>query len=717
MPSPPPPSVERDRPRFKVADLCHYLESYLPSDQVREVYRAFMYGAEAHDGQRRLSGEPYIYHPLAVARILAEMRMDYKCIMAALLHDVIEDTGIPKDEVTRVFDEEIANLVDGVSKLTQIDFKSKAEAQAANFRKMLLAMTRDIRVILIKLADRLHNMRTIGPIRRDKARRIARETLEIYAPIANRLGINSMRVRLEELAMATCWPWRYRVLENAVRALRGNRKEVLGGIEVAIRQRLRHEGIEGEVFSREKHLYSIYEKMRDKRLSLSEIADVFAFRIVVDKVDTCYRSLGVVHNLCKPVPGRFKDYIALPKPNGYQALHTVLFGPHGLLVEIQIRTEEMHRIAEAGIAAHWQYKVRDMGTSPVKLASEWLQHLLELQKGSGNSVEFLEHVKLDLFPDEVFVFTPRGQILVLPKHATVIDFAYAVHTDVGNHCVGARIDRRFAPLHTRLRNGQTIEIVTAPGANPNPAWLDFVVTSKARANIRNFLKQLQRQEAVELGRRLLDKELEGQGRVLSTFTEDEIAATLAKFNLRSLNDLLEEIGLGNRMPLMVALRLVGADAAFGHPEPAPSGPLAIRGTEGMVVKFAKCCRPIPGDPVTALFSPGKGLVVHHQGCPNLGEFRKTGNAWLDVRWADGVQGEYPTEIKVEVGNQRGVLATVASAIAALGSNIENVRSEERDGLTSTLRFVVNVQGRQHLAQIMRRLRTISTVMRITRVIG
>ena len=717
MPSPPPPSVERDRPRFKVADLCHYLESYLPSDQVREVYRAFMYGAEAHDGQRRLSGEPYIYHPIAVARILAEMRMDYKCIMAALLHDVIEDTGIPKDEVTRVFDEEIANLVDGVSKLTQIDFKSKAEAQAANFRKMLLAMTRDIRVILIKLADRLHNMRTIGPIRRDKARRIARETLEIYAPIANRLGINSMRVRLEELAMATCWPWRYRVLENAVRALRGNRKEVLGGIEVAIRQRLRHEGIEGEVFSREKHLYSIYEKMRDKRLSLSEIADVFAFRIVVDKVDTCYRSLGVVHNLCKPVPGRFKDYIALPKPNGYQALHTVLFGPHGLLVEIQIRTEEMHRIAEAGIAAHWQYKVRDMGTSPVKLASEWLQHLLELQKGSGNSVEFLEHVKLDLFPDEVFVFTPRGQILVLPKHATVIDFAYAVHTDVGNHCVGARIDRRFAPLHTRLRNGQTIEIVTAPGANPNPAWLDFVVTSKARANIRNFLKQLQRQEAVELGRRLLDKELEGQGRVLSTFTEDEIAATLAKFNLRSLNDLLEEIGLGNRMPLMVALRLVGADAAFGHPEPAPSGPLAIRGTEGMVVKFAKCCRPIPGDPVTALFSPGKGLVVHHQGCPNLGEFRKTGNAWLDVRWADGVQGEYPTEIKVEVGNQRGVLATVASAIAALGSNIENVRSEERDGLTSTLRFVVNVQGRQHLAQIMRRLRTISTVMRITRVIG
>ncbi len=714
---PPLPAVERDRPRFKIADLCHYLEGYLPSEQVREVYRAFMYGAEAHDGQRRLSGEPYIYHPLAVARILAEMRMDYKCIMAALLHDVIEDTGIPKDEVTRVFDEEIADLVDGVSKLTQIDFKSKAEAQAANFRKMLLAMTRDIRVILIKLADRLHNMRTIGPIRRDKARRIARETLEIYAPIANRLGINSMRVRLEELAMATYWPWRYRVLENAVRALRGNRKEVLGGIEVAIRQRLRQEGIAGEVSSREKHLYSIYEKMRDKRLALSEIADVFAFRIVVDKVDTCYRALGAAHNLCKPVPGRFKDYIALPKPNGYQALHTVLFGPHGLLVEIQIRTEEMHRIAEAGIAAHWQYKARDMGTSPVKLASEWLQHLLELQKGSGNSVEFLEHVKLDLFPDEVFVFTPRGQILVLPKHATVIDFAYAVHSDVGNHCVGARIDRRFAPLHTRLRNGQTIEIVTAPGANPNPAWLDFVVTSKARANIRNFLKQLQRQEAVELGRRLLDKELEAQGRVLSTFTEDEIGATLARFNLRSLNDLLEEIGLGNRMPLMVALRLVGAESAFGQPEPAPSGPLAIKGTEGMVVKFAKCCRPIPGDPVTALFSPGKGLVVHHQGCPNLGEFRKTGNAWLDVRWADGVQGEYPTEIKVEVGNQRGVLATVASAIAELGSNIENVRSEERDGLTSTLRFVVNVHGRQHLAQIMRRLRAISTVMRISRVIG
>ncbi len=716
--TPAAPGAERERPRYRIADLCSYLETYLPAEQVREVYRAFVYGAEAHEGQKRLSGEPYIYHPLAVARILAEMRMDYKCLMAALLHDVIEDTGIPKDEVIRTFDAEVADLVDGVSKLTQIDFKSQAEAQAANFRKMMLAMTRDIRVILIKLADRLHNMRTIGPVRREKARRIARETLEIYAPIANRLGINSMRLELEELAMVAYWPWRHRVLDAAVRALRGNRREVLAGVETAIRERLQQEGLAGEVTGRAKHLYSIYRKMRQKGLPLSEIADVFGFRLVVGSVDACYRALGVVHNLYKPVPGRFKDYIALPKPNGYQALHTVLFGPHGMPIEIQIRAEEMHRIAEAGIAAHWQYKSRDSTAPPVQLASEWLQHLLDLQKGSGNSMEFLEHVKLDLFPDEVYVFTPRGQIMVLPKQATVIDFAYAVHTDVGNHCVGARIDRRFAPLHSRLRSGQTVEIVTAPGAHPNPAWLDFVVTSKARANIRSFLKQLQRREAGELGRRLLEKELETHGRVLDTLPPEEVAAVLAQFGLRSLDDLLEDIGLGNRMPLLVALRFAGGDAARAAAVAvAPAGPFAIHGTEGMVVKFAKCCRPIPGDPVTALFSPGRGLVVHHEACPNLAELRKPGSTWLDVRWADGVEGEYPTEIKVDVGNQRGVLATVAAAIAEQGSNIENVRSEDRDGRSATLRFTMGVSGRQQLARIIRRLRTIPAVMRISRVIG
>jgi GTP pyrophosphokinase len=508
------------------------------------------------------------------------------------------------------------------------------------------------------------------------------------------------------------------VLDQAVRDLHGNRKELLNSVETAIRERLRQDGLDGEVYGREKHLFSIYRKIREKRVPLSEIADVFGFRIVVDTVDACYRALGVVHNLYKPVPGRFKDYIALPKPNGYQALHTVLFGPHGMPIEIQIRTVEMHRIAESGIAAHWQYKAREADASPVQLASEWLQHLLDLQKGSGNSMEFLEHVKLDLFPDEVYVFTPRGQILVLPKHASVVDFAYAVHTDVGNHCVGARIDRRFAPLHSRLRSGQTVEIVTAPGAHPNPAWLDFVVTSKARANIRGFLKQLQRREAVDLGRRLLEKELEGHGRTLAALPDEDVAAALAQFNLKSRDDLYEEIGLGNRMPLLIALRLVGGDAA--RPLAAgqsASGPLAIQGTEGMVVKFAKCCRPIPGDPVTALFNPGKGLVVHHQGCHNLSEFRKGGNTWLDVRWADGVEGEYPTEVKVEAGNQRGVLATLAAAIAEQGSNIEGVRSEERDGLTSTLRFVINVRGRQHLARIMRRLRIIPTVMRISRVIG
>jgi len=709
---------DENKPRYLISNFCSDLEAYLSADQIREVYRAYLFGAEAHSGQKRMSGEPYIYHPIAVARILSEMRMDYKCLMAAILHDVIEDTESSKEQLIELFDEEIAELVDGVSKLTHLDFKSHAEMQAANVRKMLLAMTRDIRVILIKLADRLHNMRTLGVMRPAKARRIARETMEIYAPIASRLGIYSMRVELEKLGFQAYHPWRYRVIDTALRNLRGNRKEIVDHIESAILNRLEQEGLQGDVIGREKNISSIYRKMRDKKLSLSELADVYAFRIIVDSVDTCYRILGAVHNLYKPVPGKFKDYIAIPKANGYQSLHTVLFGPHGLPIEVQIRTVEMNRVAEAGIAAHWLYKMEDNEHNLFtnNAATGWLNNLLELQKGAGNSEEFLEHVKIDLFPDEVYVFTPRGKIMELPKGATVIDFAYAVHSDVGNHCVAARVDRRLVPLRSRLFNGQTVEILTSSNARPSPAWLDVVITGKARANIRTYLKQLKHQEAAELGRRLLEKELEVYDSCIADLSSRAIESYLETYHLPHFEALLEDIALGNRMALMVARHMIGSEE---DKQPVETGersamPLAIRGTEGLVVKYAKCCRPIPGDPIGALFRPGTGIVVHHRDCRNLSKEHKKGDSWLDVQWEDEMEGEFSTELRVEVGNQRGVLAEVASTIADTDSNIEHVHTEERDGITTALTFVISTHNRQHLAKIMKRLKALPPVIRIIR---
>jgi guanosine-3',5'-bis(diphosphate) 3'-pyrophosphohydrolase len=705
------------KPRFLISDLCVHLESYLSPEQIREVYRAYLFGAEAHHGQQRMSGEPYIYHPIAVARILAEMRMDHKCLMAAVLHDVIEDTSTAKDQLAAAFDQEIADLVDGVSKLTQIDFRSRAEAQAASFRKMMLAMTKDIRVILIKLADRLHNMRTLGVMSPEKCRRVSLETLEIYAPIANRLGINSLRLELEDLGFAHYWPWRHRILRLAVKRARGARKELVSNVETAIKRRLSQEGISGEVVGRQKHLYGIYRKMSEKKRSLSDVVDVFAFRVIVDRVDTCYRVLGLVHNLYKPVPGRFKDYIAIPKSNGYQSLHTVLFGPQGVPIEIQIRTRDMQRIAEAGIAAHWMYKTGsgDGPGGPQGLAADWLQNLLEMQRGSGDSVEFLEHVKVDLFPDEAYVFTPRGRILVLPRGATVVDFAYAIHSDVGNTCVAARIDRRLAPLRTELRSGQTVEIINAPGAAPNPAWLNFVVTGKARANVRAYLKNLQHKEAEALGRRLLDVELAAYGVDLSGVPDERLAAYLKHAKLPGPEALLTDIGLGNRMPALVARRLVGDGGSEGCEDaPSETGSFSIKGTEGMVVSYGRCCRPIPGDAIVGLFNPGKGIVVHRQECRNVGDFQSQRDKWLDVEWSGESAADFYTEIRVDVGNRRGALATVAAAIAEMGSNIDNVQLREKDGMTSTLEFLISVHGRKHLARIMRRLRHIPLVMRISR---
>jgi len=706
-------------PRFLISDLCAYLENYLSPENIREVYRAYLFGAEAHVGQHRQTGEPYIYHPVAVARILAEMRMDYKCLMAAILHDVIEDTPTAKEQLAETFDSEIAELVDGVSKLSKIDFNSQAEAQAASLRKMLLAMTKDIRVILIKLADRLHNMRTLGVMRPEKSRRIAKETLDIFAPIANRLGINRMRLELEELGFAAYWPMRYRALKSAVADARGHHRELVENVEKALRTRFEQEGFQGTVTGRQKHLYSIYQKMVDKKLSFSEVVDVFAFRIVVDRVDTCYRMLGVVHNLYKPMPGRFKDYIAIPKANGYQSLHTVLFGPQGIPIEIQIRTEEMDKLAESGIAAHWMYKSGEASGQWVKSrASDWLQNLLEMQQGVGDSVEFLEHVKVDLFPDEVYVFTPRGRIMVLPKGATVVDFAYSVHTDVGNTCVAARVDRRLVPLRTRLHNGQTVEIITSESAGPSPAWLNFVVTGKARANIRSYLKNLQNQEAVNLGRRLLERELSMLSLKLDGIDGGRIEQVLKEFRFESIEMLLADIALGNHMPLLVARRLAGEELtpveSASQQDESAAGALAIKGTEGMVVNFANCCRPIPGDAVVGVFNPGKGIVIHQQGCRNLGDYKKHGHKWIEAEWEAEVQGEFLTKVRVETNNQRGVLASVASAISQQGSNIEHVGLEERDGLTSTLVFIITVKNRLHLARIMRHVRVLPSVMKISR---
>src|SRR5690554_4219927 len=586
-----------------VEALADRISSYLAADQVNLVRRAYYYAEQAHDGQRRRSGEAYVTHPLAVANILADMHMDHQSLMAAMLHDVIEDTGIAKEAISAQFGETVAELVDGVSKLTQMKFENKAEAQAENFQKMALAMARDIRVILVKLADRLHNMRTLDAMPPEKSRRIARETLEIYAPIANRLGMHNMRVEFEDLGFRAMHPMRCERIRAAVRGARGNRKEIVAKIEQSLQSCLEREGLVGQVSGREKHLYSIYKKMRGKRKAFSEIMDVYAFRIVVDKVDTCYRVLGAVHSLYKPLPGRFKDYIAIPKANGYQSLHTTLFGMHGVPIEIQIRTQEMEELANNGIAAHWLYKTEEDGRrNNHARARQWVKGLLELQQNAGNSLEFIENVKIDLFPDEVYVFTPNGRILEMPKGATPVDFAYAVHTDIGNACIACRVNRRLAPLSQPLASGATVEIITGPSHRPNPAWLNFVVTGKARTHIRHALKQQQHDESVELGRRLLDKALDIHAVKLDDIPVARIDALLDEYQQESLDAVLESIGLGSRTAQIVARRLLADANAEQHP--VVDEPLVIHGTEGMVLNYARCCGPIPGDPIVGHLSAG-----------------------------------------------------------------------------------------------------------------
>lgn len=703
-----------------IDSLATRLSTYLEGEQVNLVRRAYYYAEQAHDGQFRRSGDAYVTHPLAVAGILSEMHMDPQSLVAAMLHDVIEDTGISKAAVKSQFGDAIAEMVDGVSKLNKITFSSHAEMQAENFQKMALAMARDIRVILVKLADRLHNMRTLDVLSPEKRRRVARETLDIYAPIANRLGMNSIRIEFEELGFDALYPMRARRINAAVKSIRGNRKEIVKQIQTALEACLLREGMPGRIFGREKHLYSIYEKMRSKRKSFSEIMDVYAFRIVVDKVDTCYRVLGAVHNLYKPVPGRFKDYIAIPKANGYQSLHTTLFGMHGVPIEIQIRTEEMEAMANNGIAAHWLYKSHDNSPSNAHVrARQWVNGLLEMQQNAGNSMEFIENVKIDLFPDEIYVFTPKGTIMELPAGSTAVDFAYAVHTDVGNSCVACRISRRLAPLSEPLESGQTVEIITAPGTQPNPAWLSFVVSGKARSNIRHFLKNQRHSESVSLGRRLLNKVLGSFGTQLEKISPAQIKAALLQTNSAELDNVLEDIGLGNRMAHVVARLMVPGHgeteltSEFGRDSKQTS--LAILGSEGMVMSFAKCCHPIPGDPIIGHISSGRGMVIHTESCNNVAEIRDNAEKCVSVRWDPNVEGEFAVEIRVELENERGIIAKLATTITGAEANIEKISTVERDARFSIVNLSLNVRNRIHLARVMKRIRLIKPVSKVSRV--
>ncbi len=705
--------VHDSEPLLTIDDLCFATANYLETKQVEAIRRAYFFAENSHVGQTRRSGEAYITHPLAVAHVLAMMHMDYECIIAGLLHDVIEDTEVSREALAEEFSEEVALLVDGVSKLAKAAFETQQHAQAESLRKMLLAMSQDIRVIIVKLADRLHNMRTLGHLRPEKRRRIARETLDIYAPIAQRLGMNLMRGELEELGFHVLYPIRYRVLADVVRKSRGNRKEIVSQITASILNRMEQENLSADIQGREKNLYSLYQKMVSKQLSFSDVTDVYAFRIIVDDVDSCYRMLGVVHNLYKPVQGKFKDYIAIPKINGYQSLHTVLFGPYGVPIEVQIRSREMDQMAEAGVAAHWLYKTGDSEGSNLayRRARQWLQGILEIQKGSGDSIEFLENLQIDLFPEEIYVFTPKGKIMALPRGATTVDFAYAVHSDVGNACVAARIGRHLVPLSTPLETGQSVEIITASTSHPNPGWLNFVSTAKARSNIRHYLKHIRNDDAAILGRRLLNKYLHAFSTTLAEVDEERISALVEEFEVENFEEILGDIGLGNRSVMTISQKLTH-DVSSAEPS---SIPLMIAGTEGMVVSFGRCCHPIPGDPIHGFFSTGRGIIVHQANCKNTVKLRVKSDKWLDVAWATDINREFPVDVAVRVKNQRGVLASIAALVSEMDSNIDNVVVDERESGYSDIRLTIQVTGRQHLARIIRRLRHLDMVERIARI--
>ncbi len=721
-----PEALEPDAPAHgeRAPAMTHAFDSlrpalsYLSPAEVGVIEEAYEFSRRAHEGQFRKSGEPYISHPLAVAGILAGWHLDAQTLAAALLHDVVEDTPATASEIEARFGKAVALLVEGVSKLDKLAFESEQQAQAENFRKMLLAMAQDVRVILVKLADRLHNMHTMGAMPSEKRKRIASETLEIYAPIANRLGLHAVYQELEDLGFRYNHPNRYQVLAKAVKAARGNRRELVEKIKVALQDKLEQAGIEATITGREKHLYSIYRKMQEKNLAFSEVFDIYGFRVVVRDQPNCYLALGALHALYKPIPGKFKDYIAIPKANGYQSLHSILFGPSGTPIEVQIRTAEMNRLAETGIASHWMYKSADTALSDVQTRTHrWLQSLLDIQADHGDSPEFLEHIKVDLFPDEVYVFTPKGKIMALPRGATAVDFAFAVHTDVGHRCIAVKINYELMPLRTQLRNGDHVEILTASNATPNAAWLNFVVTGKARSHVRNYLRTARATEAAALGERLLSHAIE-------TLHPEKMEADAAvwdrllkDYGMQTRQELYTAIGLGGKLPLVVAHQLLHMHGDRTG-EPAHPHAISIRGTEGIAVELAQCCHPIPGDPILGFIHKDRGLIIHTHDCPSIRAFRADPDKWLDVEWEAEPGHLFDVQIKVIVGNQRGVLAKVAAAISEQGSNIGNVSMEEEDGSPYTvLFFTVQVENRMHLARVMRGLRVLPDVVRIFRIKG
>jgi len=692
---------------------------YLKPEDIAQLQSAYLFSESAHQGQFRKSGDPYISHPVAVAKILTQWHLDGQALTAALLHDVMEDTAVTKNEISDKFGKHVADLVDGVSKLDRIEFQTQEQAQAENFRKMLLAMARDVRVILIKLADRLHNMRTLQVMHPKKRARIARETLEIYAPIAHRLGLNQLYTELQELSFRHLYPNRYNVLSKALLRARGNRREVVDKILESIKQKLTDNHLESTVTGREKNLYSIYKKMLEKNLSFAEVFDIYGFRVIVRDMPACYLALGALHQLYKPIPGKFKDYVAIPKANGYQSLHTTLFGPFGTPIEVQIRTLEMHKIAEAGVASHWLYKENDAQINDLhRKTHQWLQSLLEMQSESGDSIEFLEHLKVDLFPDEVYVFTPKGKIMALPHGATCVDFAYAVHTDIGNRCVAVKINHELVPLRSELKNGDRVEIITAVHAKPNPAWLNYVVTGKARSHIRHFLKTMQYEESAQLGKNLLNQALVALKSSTEKVTDAEWERLLKENSAKSAQEVLADIGLGKQLAIMIARQLLSIAEPKGSKSEKLPGSLIIRGSEGMALQFAKCCHPIPGDPIIGFLKKGHGLVIHTHDCPVARKTRGDPEKWLDVEWAPDTKKLFTVNIKMVASNQRGVLAKIAAAIAETDSNIDNVSLEPGDSSAYTIiHFTLQVHNRLHLAHIMRSLRRVPEVLRIWRLKG
>lgn len=717
------------------------IKPYLKPEDVALVWEAYRFAFVAHDGVIRKTGEPYITHPVSVACILADLHLDMPTLLAALLHDVVEDTEVTSEQITEKFGKQVADLVDGVTKLDKIEFQSASQAQAENFRKMLLAMSQDVRVILVKLADRLHNMQTLDAMKPESRRRIAKETLDIYAPIANRLGLNLIYQELEDLSFKALHPMRYRVLTKVIKAARGNRKEVIKKILESIQAKVQEAHIEAEVTGREKHLYSIYKKMAGKTNAFSQIYDIYGFRIVVKDLPTCYLTLGALHGLYKPIPGKFKDYIAIPKANGYQSLHTTLFGPFGTPIEVQIRSIEMHNVANAGVAAHWMYKASDAELTTLQQQThQWLQRLLEIQSESADSLEFLEHIKVDLFPDEVYVFTPKGNILALPRGSTAVDFAYAVHTDVGNCCVAVKINQELAPLRTELNNGDHVEIITAALSKPNAAWLNYVKTGKARSHIRHYLKTIQSEEPKHIGERMLNQALRAMRVEPEDINEKQWAKLISDYGVKNKQEILADIGLGKRQSVMVAHQLLATESnvanpdtgnvvsklfgnnlfgkIFGKSNKKPLDTITIRGSEGMNVQFAACCRPIPGDPILGFINKDKGLIIHTHDCPAIGKFRLDPEKWLDVEWDSDNKHLFKVNLKMVVENKPGMLAMIAAVIANAGSNIDNVSMEEADNsLYTGINFTVQVRDRVHLADLMRTIRKIPNVVRINRAKG